>query len=421
MMRSVKDTSTSAGAAGPVGSLDALVAADVRAMTGAERSAHLVGLARAQAALDAAQLEAVAVWDAEQGWAPEGCRSAGGWLAPRTGLTRAAAGHRVKVARFLRGAPLVQGSLAAGRISFAKAALFAQHVTTDAQLAHFAHHEGWLVEQVEGLTVEQAARFLAQWAAQADPDAADEGEERRLAGRAVRVSETLDGVGHLTGTLTAAGLAVFGQVFVNICEEMRRADMALPPEERRTAAQIGHDALIEMARRAAAWKAHQMPSSAPSVTLVLTWGQLMAEQKSAKGPTVHGPAITTADARRLACDADIARLLVGPDGEPLDLGRSARLFSRAQRKALFARFGGCAGPGCDTPPERCDIHHVREWLRDLGETNINDGVPLGRTCVCHDNVHRGIWDVTTDTFGTPTFTYPDGTPVPDPRRAMADA
>ena len=70
-------------------------------------------------------------------------------------------------------------------------------------------------------------------------DAAEADEGGRLQGRAGRVSETLDGIGHLTGTLTAAGLLVFGQVCNNISDEMRRAGEGMA---HRAAVDLQHEA-----------------------------------------------------------------------------------------------------------------------------------------------------------------------------------
>ena len=53
--------------------------------------------------------------------------------------------------------------------------------------------------------------------------------------------------------------------------------------------------------------------------------------------TSTGDRITAEQARRLACQARIIPVVLGRKGEVLDLGRSARLFSPAQRKALAIR------------------------------------------------------------------------------------
>ncbi|PRZ42884.1 HNH endonuclease, partial [Antricoccus suffuscus] len=58
-------------------------------------------------------------------------------------------------------------------------------------------------------------------------------------------------------------------------------------------------------------------------------------------------------------------------GVVLYLGRAQRLATASQYIALVARDGGCTFPGCHTPPEWCQIHHVTAW-RDGGPTDIDD-------------------------------------------------
>ena len=61
-----------------------------------------------------------------------------------------------------------------------------------------------------------------------------------------------------------------------------------------------------------------------------------------------GP-IPLATAFRLACDCSVTRVLMRGESEVLDLGRSTRLASAAQHKALAIRDRGCVFPGCDRP------------------------------------------------------------------------
>ncbi len=74
-------------------------------------------------------------------------------------------------------------------------------------------------------------------------------------------------------------------------------------------------------------------------------------------------------ARRLACDAEIAVAVVGDDGEVLALGRTRRLVSRGQRRALMIRDGMCQFAGCHQT-RHLRAHHVVPWsqggLTDLG-------------------------------------------------------
>jgi hypothetical protein len=73
-----------------------------------------------------------------------------------------------------------------------------------------------------------------------------------------------------------------------------------------------------------------------------------------------GP-ITPETARRLACDAGVVRVITGPDGLPLDVGRAQRTATAAIRRAVEVRDGHCVFARCDAPPEWCDVHHVVHW------------------------------------------------------------
>ncbi len=65
--------------------------------------------------------------------------------------------------------------------------------------------------------------------------------------------------------------------------------------------------------------------------------------------TSTGDRITAEQARRLACQARIIPVVLGRKGEVLDLGRSARLFSPAQRKSPRDPRQGVHHPGMHGP------------------------------------------------------------------------
>jgi hypothetical protein len=64
-----------------------------------------------------------------------------------------------------------------------------------------------------------------------------------------------------------------------------------------------------------------------------------------------GTPITAAQARRFACDAGVIPAVLGGKSQPLDLGRTRRLYTGTVRRALVLRDRGCAFPGCDRPPQ----------------------------------------------------------------------
>ncbi|WP_404386539.1 HNH endonuclease [Knoellia locipacati] len=97
-------------------------------------------------------------------------------------------------------------------------------------------------------------------------------------------------------------------------------------------------------------------------------GQVLASR--AQG-TILAPAVV----RRLACDADVLPVVLGSEGEVLDLGRAVRLFSRGQRRALWTRDGGCTYPGCDMPAGWSRAHHVVHWV-DGGRSDLENAALL---------------------------------------------
>lgn len=82
--------------------------------------------------------------------------------------------------------------------------------------------------------------------------------------------------------------------------------------------------------------------------------------------------MTAGQARRLACEATIIPAVLGTSSQPLDLGRTARLYSKAQRIALGLRDGGCTAKGCETSASGCHAHHDDPWSR-LGLTDLTNG------------------------------------------------
>ena len=85
--------------------------------------------------------------------------------------------------------------------------------------------------------------------------------------------------------------------------------------------------------------------------------------------TGFGATISAARARWLACDGQVTRIVMGPDGMPLEHGRTLRLFPPHLRRAAEVRDGGCVFAGCAVPTWWCDVHHLLARI-DGGETNL---------------------------------------------------
>ncbi|POH74964.1 HNH endonuclease signature motif containing protein [Arthrobacter glacialis] len=90
------------------------------------------------------------------------------------------------------------------------------------------------------------------------------------------------------------------------------------------------------------------------------------------------------------CDADVTTMVLGNGQDILNVGRTQRLFTAAQRKILLARDMGCTFPDCTAPACWCDAHHIIPW-QDGGETSISNGTLL--CSLHHQLVHRGHWTI----------------------------
>jgi 5-methylcytosine-specific restriction protein A len=112
--------------------------------------------------------------------------------------------------------------------------------------------------------------------------------------------------------------------------------------------------------------------------------------------------------RRVAATAGIIPAVLGTDSVPLDLGRTARGFTAAQRIALGERDGGCAC--CGIAVGYTEAHHILWWKRDTGPTDLTNGVLLCPPC--HARMHQDGWQIRVKN-GHVWFTPP---PQVDPTR-----
>ena len=111
------------------------------------------------------------------------------------------------------------------------------------------------------------------------------------------------------------------------------------------------------------------------------------------GEHSDGSVLPAESARRLACDANILPVVLEGDDQPLDVARSRRLATRAQRTALRAMYPTCAIDGCDRHFDRCHIHHLVEWDQ-LGTTDLVNLLPPGG--FHHHRAHEGRWRLQLD-------------------------
>ena len=104
--------------------------------------------------------------------------------------------------------------------------------------------------------------------------------------------------------------------------------------------------------------------------------------------TLNGSELTVETIRRLACEAEIIPLVLDGKSVPLDVGKSKRLATAYQRRALAAVHETCAIDGCSVKFSHCEPHHIDYW-ENGGATDLNNLVPL---CSRHHHAaHEGGW------------------------------
>jgi hypothetical protein len=151
------------------------------------------------------------------------------------------------------------------------------------------------------------------------------------------------------------------------------------------------DALVEVA--AHALDVGAIPGSAGTrahLQLTASVETVMALDGAPGGELEHAGAVPAATVQRLACDARVRRILLGPKSAVIEVGRARRLPSAAARAALRARSGGCEWPRCDRPVAYTNAHHLVHWAKG-GATDIDNLVLL---CYRHHwLIHEGGWQL----------------------------
>ncbi len=141
---------------------------------------------------------------------------------------------------------------------------------------------------------------------------------------------------------------------------------------------------------------------AATVVVTIDHDQLRDQLGAAHLDTGHD--LSAGETRRLACAAGILPAVLDGSSLPLDLGRTKRFYTEAQRVALATTYDQCAAEHCDRPYAWTDLHHENPWGRG-GLTDLHLGVPL---CGPH---HRRAHDaryehsITTDDTGRKAVTF----------------
>jgi hypothetical protein len=368
-------------------------------------------------ALEAEQLRRLAEIHRRRLFERDGHLSATAWLARRFRVSWGEARRAVTTARGLDRMHHARRALDEGAITLSGVHVLAE--ARDAEPEAFTIAEPFLVDAAARHSVQDLRRVVVHWrhvvaAQRAGSDGLDVAQRAR---RRLHASVSLAGMVRLDGDLDPeTGEAVLTALSAVLDAEARSDGAA----DDRAPAQRRADALGEICR---AWLDRpdrpEIAGERPHLSITVPL-QVLRSRASSGGaeravvgstgtPSLeHVGPIDAATSRRLACDASVTRIVLGPRSEPLDVGRKTAVVPAAIRRAVVARDRRCRFPGCDRPQTWCDAHHVTHWA-DGGRTSVDNLVLLCRRH--HRLTHeRFSLDIV---HGRPVFRRPDGSVLRD--------
>ncbi|RYB95539.1 HNH endonuclease [Nocardioides oleivorans] len=333
-----------------------------------------------------------------------GARHTHQWWARRSNLTRAEANRLTELGVALAddvhaptASALAAGAIRAEQARVIVAAVDALPDRVDADVREKA--ESMLLDlaaQLDAKDLKQLGKqildHVAPEVAESHEAAALEAEEARAFAN-VDLTLTDDGEGRCRGTFVVPSHIgkMFKRHLMALTNPARHTDADLKDETgnwKPLRRRLG-EAFIEYIERYPLDATSQTAGVNATVVITMTLEQLLGD--AAVALLDDGIRLTAGEARRLACEAAIIPAVLGSKSQPLDLGRSARLHSKAQRIALGLRDGGCTARGCETTASGCHAHHDDPWSKG-GATDLSNGRLL---CPHHHRLAHSSRYVTT--------------------------
>jgi hypothetical protein len=384
-------------------------------MTTPDKAAALVELTTVEARVAELRLRVTA--DASDVAEETGARDVGAWAAAATHRRRGDCAADLRLALALADRPVLAAALREGRVNLDQAQLIA---TALAKLP--ADVSSSVVDQAEAALVGYADRFDPTELARLGrrildviaPEIAEAVEARHLADLEASADQRMrlglralgDGTTRISGLIpdaSAARLATYLHAFTNprrddssrqdvdpTLVEVRAKRASKPGEPSSSPAPYGRKAARAFCQLLETLDPARLPIHGGDATTLVVTMSLDSLRADLTTATLGNPApgdshdrVTAEEARRLACTAGIVPAVLDGKSEVLDLGRSQRLFGRAQRRALALRDGECRAEGCHIPAPWCEAHHAGTPWAAGGRTDLAHGLLL-----CSHHHHR---------------------------------
>jgi len=352
---------------------------------GSELTADLIELRRGVNLLELRFSEMAAAFAATDQYDTEGSVSPIQWIRHQCNMGGGAAADRVAVGEQLNNMPESSEAVAGGEIGFAHLALIAR---TAAALAETGSNKQFdemhLLTKAKEFSVGRFRIFCEHQRHANDPEGYAAEQAQGVEERSFSMSSGDGGRVWVRGVLDAEGGAVLRTALEPLAKPTGKGD------DRRLARRFA-DALVELAghtldnglvpRRA---------TQRPHLQVTTTLETLLQREGAPAADLEFSLPISAASVERLSCDCNVTRILLGAESQVIDVGRSKRVISPAQRRALNVRDKGCRWPGCDRPASYTSGHHIVHWIKG-GPTDLDNLTLLCRRH--HWLVHEGGWQL----------------------------
>jgi hypothetical protein len=390
--------------------LESLADAPLMSMRPEDKRAALVTLAQGRAQLDALALRLLADAERSEATVESGAGSAADWVAIETRQVRRDARADLRLAQVVEDHEVLAAAMAAGRVNLAQGrAIVAslerlpptgrfavspeQRAAAEAHLVELAaEHDAKALRILGRRVFEVIAPDLAE---QFEGRALEREEAQALRRTTLTMWEDDEGTCHGRFRLPALHGQMLTKMILAISSPARAvgvaeagagagAECGIDPDQP-TPVRHGN-AFTQLLESIPAKAVPRAGGCGATIVVSMTLDQLMAKLDAAGVCTLDtGGAISATEARRLACSAGIIPMVLGGQGQVLDVGRKRRLHTEAMRLAMGVRDGGCTAVGCEVPPGLCHAHHDIGWSEG-GSTSVTGGRLI---CPHH---HRRIHD-----------------------------
>ena len=325
----------------------------------------------------------------------------GEMLARGFGRDQHEANRTVRVAKTLSSAPKTEDALASGELAESQAAVIAgamdglpSSVTPQQREACestlIADAKRFPIKDLRQRALRITDVFKPKPEAAADEDEALRLREARAWARTeMWIVSDNDGTGRFGGRLPALQLEMLKSSLDAIAAPRRRH---LTAQQERDQDELTYSQ--RMGRAFAGLIEHlptdQLPTTGGTPALITVNIDLDDLKNQVGAATLTtGTRVSSGELRRIACTQGILPMVFNGKSLPLDMGRSKRLFTPAQRIAIANRDLGCVTPGCEAPPGWCEGHHWRQDWAHGATTNIDDGALL--CSLHHHQAHDQGW------------------------------